>query len=169
LGVDPLSITLAAGMAGLSFAQADANNDAARRAAEQQKAANRVASNKQKENLSREFAQLEGSLRATSAGRGVSGSATAMALQQTAGYAGVSAQGAVNTNLRLANQQADQQASAAYQSPLLAGVQGGFQLLAWVFSEQYVCLSSPRNTDNRTHPEHRVYNPVFPNPYLGGI
>ncbi len=127
MGVDPLSITLAAGMAGLSFAQADANNDAARRAAEQQKAANRVASNKQKENLSREFAQLEGSLRATSAGRGVSGSATAMALQQTAGYAGVSAQGAVNTNLRLANQQADQQASAAYQSPLLAGVQGGLQ------------------------------------------
>lgn len=127
MGFDPLTIGLTLGGAALSGIQASENNSAARRAAEQQKAANRIASNREKETLSREFAQLEGSLRATAGARGVAGSASAFAIQQAAGYAGTAQQGAIDTNLRLSNAQADQRAAAAYQSPLFAGLQGGIQ------------------------------------------
>lgn len=127
MGLDPLTVGLTLGGAALSTVQASENNSAARRAAEQQKAANKIASNREKESLARDFAQLEGSLRATAAGRGVAGSSSALALQQAAGYAGIANQGAVDTNLRLANAQADQRAAAAYQSPFFAGLQGGLQ------------------------------------------
>lgn len=127
MGFDPLSIGLGVAGATLSAIQADASNDAAKRAAEQQKAANRVAANREKDSLAREFAQLEGSLRATAAGRGVAGSASARAISQAAGFAGVANQGAVNTNLRLSNQQADQRAAAAQTSVFFAGLQGGLQ------------------------------------------
>jgi hypothetical protein len=127
MGFDPLTIGLTVGGAALSGIQASENNQAAQRAAAQQKAANTVAANRQKESLARDFAQLEGSLRATSAARGVAGSASALAAQQSAGYAGIAQQGAVNTNLRLSNLQAQQRADAAYQSPLFASIQGGLQ------------------------------------------
>lgn len=127
MGVDPLTVGLTLGGAALSAVQASESNSAARRAAEQQKAANKIASNREKESLARDFAQLEGSLRATAAGRGVAGSASALALSQSAGYAGTANQGAINTNLRLANIQADQRAAAAYQNPFFAGLQGGLQ------------------------------------------
>lgn len=127
MGFDPLTVGLGIAGATLSAVQAESSNAATKKAAEQQKAANRVAANREKDSLAREFAQLEGSLRATAAGRGVAGSATALAISQSAGYAGTANQGAITTNLRLANQQADQRAAAAYQSPFFAGLQGGLQ------------------------------------------
>lgn len=125
MGFDPLSIGLAVGGAALSTVQAQEQNRATERAAGQQKAANRVASNRDKEALARDFAQLAGSLRATSAGRGVAGSASALALQQSATYAGVAQQGAIDTNLRLGNAQIDQRVAASYQSPFFSALSGG--------------------------------------------
>lgn len=127
MGFNPLTIGLLVGSAALSAAQASSNNSAVKRAAAQQKAANRIASNREKDTLSREFAQLQGSLRATSAARGAAGSSTALALQQSAVFAGTARQGAIDTSLRLANAQADQRAAASYQSPLFAALQGGLQ------------------------------------------
>jgi hypothetical protein len=127
MGVDPLSVGLAVGLGGLGAIQTNQSNKAANYAAAQQKAANEIAANAEKDKLAREFAALEGTLRATSAGRGVAGSQTASALSLSAGQAGIVQQGNVNTNLRLANVQADQRAAAAQQSPFMSLLMGGIQ------------------------------------------
>jgi hypothetical protein len=129
MGVDPLTAGLVGGAAlgGLSFVQAGESNQASKRAAGQQKAANIVAANQQKENLARDFAQLEGSLRTTSAARGTAGSATSFGLQTTVGAVATGNRANINTNTFLGNAQADQRASASYQSPLFGALSGGLQ------------------------------------------
>lgn len=163
MGAEVFAVALGGLSGGLSFAQAEENNKAAKRAADQQKAANRVAANRQDENLAREWAQLEGSLRATSAARGAAGSASAQALSQFAGFAATSQSGAVATNLRLANQQADQRAAAAYQNPLMAGLQGTLQ--GFLLGTQLSSFFPSNPVPTGAPPAGSIYPP--PNAYVG--
>lgn len=126
MGIDPLTVGLITGAAtgGLSLAQASSQNQAAERAAGQQKAANEIAADAQRDQLAREFSAFEGTLRATSAARGIVGGGTESALGLSAQQAGIRQQSGIATNLSIANTQADQRAAAAFQSPLLAGLTG---------------------------------------------
>lgn len=128
MGIDPLTVGLitAGASGGLSFVQAREQNQAAERAAGQQKAANQIAADAQRDQLAREFAAFEGTLRATSAARGITGGGTESALSLSAQQAGIRQQSGIATNLNFANIQADQRAAASYQSPLLSGLTGGF-------------------------------------------
>lgn len=126
---DPLTwgVGLGLAQAGLGFSEAQSRNAAQRRAAGQTKAMSAVAADQKKAQLAKEFAQFTGSLRATSAGRGVSGTATAAALDLSAFSAGLSERTVIETNERFSGYQADAQVAANYQSPFLSGLSGGFQ------------------------------------------
>ena len=124
MGLDPLTLAIGGLSAAASFSSAQTANSRASQAADAEKATEDVAARQRKEITARNLQELEGSLRASAAGRGVAGSASVDALSLSAFESALLEESNIGLNRFFAHGAADARAAAQYQNPLLAGVQG---------------------------------------------
>lgn len=116
-----MGAALAIGTTALSVVGAIDQNRQVRKAAEAEKATNDIAARERREITAREVASLEGTIRASAAGRGAGGRSTdAQSLSSFA--AGLAQQRNINTNQALGNLSTDARASSAFTSPLFTGL-----------------------------------------------
>ena len=132
MGIDPVTATIIGGVVGgASLLQASQQNKALKRSAESEKASNDIAARERREITAKELQRLEGTLRSSSAGRGIAGSATTNALSTSATATALDPQTSIELNNLFANQAADARAAAQFSNPLLSGLSGfssGIQL-----------------------------------------
>lgn len=132
MGIDPVTATIIGGVVGgASLLQASQQNKALKRSAESEKASNDIAARERREITAKELQRLEGTLRSSSAGRGIAGSATTNALSTSATATALDQQTSIELNNLFANQAADARAAAQFSNPLLSGLSGfssGIQL-----------------------------------------
>ena len=133
MGIDPLTAGIVGGvlLGGTSVVQASQQNRAVQRAAEAEKATQDVAAAERRQITARELQALEGSIRASSAGRGVAGSASQGALSLATFESAKTQAASIELNRLYGNAATDARAAAQYSSPLLAGISGfstGFSL-----------------------------------------
>lgn len=124
MGLDPLTLAIGGLSAAASFSSAQSANRQAQSAAEAEKATADVAARQRKEITARNLQELEGSIRASSAGRGVAGSASTDALSLSAFESALLEESNVELEQFFAHGAADARAAAQFQNPLLAGIQG---------------------------------------------
>ena len=124
MGLDPLTLAIGGLSAAASFSEAQGNNQRTRRAADATKATEDVAARQRKEITARNLQELEGTLRASAAGRGVAGSASTDALSLSQFESALLEQENIELNRFFANTATDARADAQFQNPLLAGIQG---------------------------------------------
>lgn len=124
---DPLTAALVVGGAtsALGFSEAQSRNKSLERNAGRQKAMNAVQANEQRDKLARDFAQFAGSLRTTSAGRGIAGSATANAMDLGAFSGGLRERTNIATNEYFGNVSADNYRDANSSNVFLTGLSSG--------------------------------------------
>ena len=128
---DPITLALAGFSAAAGVAGAQSANDATQQAAEAEIATQDIAAQQRKSITQRELQTLEGSLRASSAGRGVAGSATELALSSSISESALQQGASIELNRFTQNAATQARADAQFQSPFLAGLQGlqsGFSL-----------------------------------------
>lgn len=123
---DPFTTSLIVGglTAGTSVLQATQQNEAIERAAEAEKAQQDAAAAERKQQVARELQAVEGSIRASSAGRGVSGSRSVEALSLSTFETALLQQENIELNRFFGNAATDARAGANTQNPLLAGISG---------------------------------------------
>lgn len=124
MGLDPVTLAIGGLSAAASFSQAQSANRRAGQAAEAEKATEDVAARQRREITARNLQELEGSLRATAAGRGVAGSASVEALSLSQFESALLEESNIELNRFFAAGAADARAAAQYQNPLLAGISG---------------------------------------------
>jgi len=109
---------------GLSFLQASQQNSAAREARDQTIASSRVAANQRSAITARNLAELQGSIRATAAGRGVAGSQSAFALGLSATESGLLERQNIEMQRFMEAGSAQSRYASQYTNPLVAGITG---------------------------------------------
>ena len=113
--------------AGVSYFEAEQSNKNARAARDQAIGTTNVAARQRQTITARNLAELEGSIRASSAGRGVGGSESSFALGLSARESGLFER--QNIELERYGQVASAQSRYAsqYTNPLIAGIKGGVE------------------------------------------
>lgn len=133
-GLEPLLVAgLVAGgaTAGVSVLEANQQNKATQRAADTEKATQDAAAQQRQELTARRLLELEGSIRASSAGRGVAGSAVETSLLGSTFESALLESDNIETNRFFQGLSTQSRADASFQSPLGAGINGfstGFSL-----------------------------------------
>ena len=110
---------------GVSILEANQQNKATQRAADVEKATQDAAAQSRQQITARRLLELEGSIRASSAGRGVAGSGVETSLLGSAFESALLESSNIETNRGFQNLSTQSRADASFQSPLGAGV-GGF-------------------------------------------
>jgi len=131
MGIDPVTLAIAGGLGALSIVEANQQNRRVQKAAEAQKATQDVAAQQRREATARELQALEGSILATSAGRGVAGSASSDALSLATFESAAKQASNIEMNRYFSNIATQSQGNAQMTSPLMAGISGfstGLQL-----------------------------------------
>jgi hypothetical protein len=131
MGIDPVTLAIAGGLGALSVVEANQQNRRVQKAAEAQKATQDVAAQQRREATARELQALEGSILATSAGRGVAGSASSAALSLATFESAAQQAANIEMNRYFSNIATQSQGNAQMSSPLMAGISGfstGLQL-----------------------------------------
>ena len=126
-GLEPILIAgLVAGgaTAGVSILEAGEQNKATQRAADAEKATQGVAAQQRQEVTARRLLELEGSIRSSSAGRGVAGSAVETSLLGSAFESALLESSNIETNRQFQGLSTQSRAAASFQSPLGAGISG---------------------------------------------
>ena len=124
MGIDPVTLAIAGGLGALSVIEANQQNKRVQKAAEAQKATQDVAAQQRREATARELQALEGSILATSAGRGVAGSASSAALSLATFESAAQQAANIEMNRYFSNIATQSQANAQMSSPLMAGISG---------------------------------------------
>lgn len=153
---DPFTTALILGgaTAGTSVLQAEQQNRAVQRAAEAEQAQQDAAAQERKQQVARELQLVEGSIRASSAGRGVAGSASVEALSLSTFESALLQQENVELNRLFSRQAIESRSSAQTTNPLLAGISGfttGAQLSS---SFQGLGSSSLGGPNFTSHPQN---------------
>lgn len=111
--------------AGVATLEAQSQNRATKRAASAEQATQDESARQRQEITARRLQELEGSIRSSSAGRGVAGSAVETSLLGSTFSSGLAESSNIETNRFFQSLQTQTRADAAFQSPLSAAV-GGF-------------------------------------------
>ena len=128
---DPFTLLLAGASAAVSVAGAESANEATERAAGAEMATQDIAAQQRTSIVARELQTLEGSVRASSAGRGVAGSRVETSILGSAFESALLQGSNIELNRFTQNAATQARADAAFQSPFLAGLSGlqsGFSL-----------------------------------------
>lgn len=110
---------------GASILGAAEQNKATQRAADAEKATQNVAAQQRQQVTARRLQELEGSIRSSSAGRGIAGSAIETSLLGDVFESALLESSNIETNRQFGNLSTQTRADASFQSPLGAGI-GGF-------------------------------------------
>lgn len=120
-----VALVLGAASAGASILETQQQNKAIGRAADAEQATQDVAAQQRQQITARRLAELQGSIRASSAGRGVAGSAVETSLLGSSFTAALLESSNIETNRQFQGLSTQARAAASFQSPLGAGI-GGF-------------------------------------------
>lgn len=119
------ALILGAVSGGASILESQQQNKATQRAADAEQATQGVAAQQRQEVTARRLLELEGSIRSSSAGRGVAGSAVETSLLGSAFESALLESSNIETNRQFQGLSTQSRAAASFQSPLGAGI-GGF-------------------------------------------
>lgn len=123
-GLELLPLVLGGLTTGVSVLEAQQQNRATQRAAAAEQATQNVAAQQRQQITARRLAELEGSIRSSSAGRGVAGSAVETSLLSSTFTAALIESSNIETNRLFQGFSTQARAAASFQSPLGAGFSG---------------------------------------------
>lgn len=120
-----VGLALGAVTAGLSFAEASAQNDANKRAAESEKAAAKISAEERRNQIAEQEQQFRGTVRASSAARGFAGSASTFALLSSGLSQALESGANVNTQNTLDNASIASRERAQFRNPFFSAFGAG--------------------------------------------
>jgi len=123
-GIEVAALALGGLSAGASVLEATQQNKATQRAADAEQATQNVAASQRQQVTARRLQELEGSIRSSSAGRGVAGSAVETSLLGSTFESALLESSNIETNRFFGNLSTQARAAASFQSPLGAGISG---------------------------------------------